>query len=46
MAYLSMGRTLFICVLLVALLYFFNRDIEIMIVQPIEQMMLKLKAMA
>jgi len=43
---LSIGRTIFICILLVCLLYFFNQDIEELIVQPIEQMMLKLKAMA
>lgn len=45
-SYLSLGRTLFICLLLICLLYFFNQDIEQLIVQPIELMMQKLKTMA
>jgi hypothetical protein len=45
-SYLSLGRTLFVCLLLISLLYFFNQDIEEMIVQPIEEMMEKLKKMA
>lgn len=45
-SYLSLGRTLFICSLLVCLLYFFNKDIEELIVQPIEDMISKLKKMA
>lgn len=43
---MSLARTLFICVLLICLLYYFNKDIEELIVQPIEQMMEKLKKMA
>lgn len=45
-SYLSLGRTIFVCLLLISLLYFFNQDIEEMIVQPIEEMMEKLKKMA
>jgi len=33
--YLSLGRTVFICFLLVTLLYFFNQDIDELIVRPI-----------
>lgn len=44
--YLSIARTLFICFLLIVVLYFFNCDIEDLIVKPIEEMMKKLKSMA
>lgn len=44
--FLSLGRTFFICFLLIGLLHFFNNDIEELIVQPIEKMMEKLKTMA
>lgn len=44
--WLSLGRTLFICLLLVILISFFNKDIEKLIVQPIEKMIHKLKIMA
>lgn len=37
--FLSLGRTVFICILLIGLLHFFNNDIEELIVQPIEKMM-------
>ena len=45
-SYMSLARTFFICSLLICLLYYFNKDIEELIVQPIEQMMEKLKKMA
>ena len=44
--YLSLGRTVFVCVLLICLLHYFNSDIEELIVHPIEKMMEKLKLMA
>lgn len=39
---LSIGRTIFICIVLILLLHFFNKDIEDLIVHPIEDMMKKL----
>jgi hypothetical protein len=43
---MSLARTLIICALLICLLYYFNKDIEEFIVQPIKQMKEKLKKMA
>lgn len=34
-SYLNIGKTLFICLMLIGLLHFFNNDIENLIVHPI-----------
>ena len=45
-AYINIGRTIFICILLTIGALFFSRDAEILVLNPIERMIEKVKAIA
>ena len=42
----SIGRTIFICIVLIGMLHFFSEDINELIVNPIERMMKQVMEMA
>ena len=45
-AYINIGRTIFICILLTIGALFFSRDAEILVLNPIERMIEKVKVIA
>lgn len=45
-AWFSIGRTTFICIVLIGLLHYFSEDINELIVTPIEKMMKQVMEMA
>ena len=45
-AYINIGRTIFICILLTIGALFFSRDAEILVLNPIERMIEKVQAIA
>jgi len=45
-AFFSMAKTLFVCLVLLLLMQMFSRDIDTLLVEPIEGMMQKLMLMA
>jgi hypothetical protein len=38
-AYFSIATTVFICLVLGVLLHYFNKDIQVLVINPIEEMM-------